>query len=127
MTNTDEKLFFVENEMAALNAIQAEMAAPQDKNWAIIQEQLAIYEQNFQILRDCVQLLYANQQLNFNFFTVSFLLSLIHASVKSYRSALFAFRMNILISIPVLLRGLLLMSLIPIDLLLAIMDSVSLR
>ena len=29
MTNTDEK-FFVENELAALNAIQSEMAATQD-------------------------------------------------------------------------------------------------
>ena len=67
------------------------MAATQDQNWAIIQEQLAVYEQNFHILRDCDQLLFANQQLNFNFDTVSSLLAMIHASVKSYRSALFAF------------------------------------
>ena len=52
---------------------------------------------------------------------------MIRASVKSYRSALFAFRMNILNSIPVLLKGHLPMSLIPMELLLAIMDSVSLR
>ena len=127
ITNTDEKFFLVENELAALNAIQSEMAATQDQNWAIIQEQLAVYEQNFHILRDCDQLLFANQQLNFNFDTVSSLLSMIHASVKSYRSALFAFRMNILNSIPVLLKGHLPMSLIPMESLLAIMDSVSLR
>ena len=41
MTNTDEKLFLVENKLAALNAIQSEMAATQEKNWVIIQEQLA--------------------------------------------------------------------------------------
>ena len=70
------------------------MAATQDKNWVIIQEQLAINEQNFHILRDCYQLLFANQQLNFNFDTVSSLLSMILASVKSYRPALFVFRMN---------------------------------
>ena len=52
---------------------------------------------------------------------------MIHASVKSYRSALFAFRMNILNSIPVLLKGHLPMSLIHMESLLAIMDSVSLR
>ena len=127
ITNTDEKFFLVENELAALNAIQSEMAATQDQNWAIIQEQLAVHEQNFHILRDCDQLLFANQQLNFNFDTVSSLLSVIHASVKSYRSAWFAFRMNILNSIPVLLKGHLPMSLIPMESLLAIMDSVSLR
>ena len=103
------------------------MAATQDQNWAIIQEQLAVYEQNFHILRDCDQLLFANQQLNFNFDTVSSLLSMIHASVKSYRSALFAFRVNILNSIPVLLKGHLPMSLFPMESLLVIMDSVSLR
>ena len=70
------------------------MAATQDKNWVIIQEQLAFNEQNFHIFRDCYQLLFANQQLNFNFDTVSTLLSMIHASVKSYRPALFVFRMN---------------------------------
>ena len=52
---------------------------------------------------------------------------MIHASVKSYRSVLFAFRMNILNSIPVLLAGHLPMSLIPMELLRLIMDSVSLR
>ena len=31
ITNTDEKFFLVENELAALNAIQSEMAATQDK------------------------------------------------------------------------------------------------
>ena len=51
---------------------------------------------------------------------------MIHAGVKSYRSALFAFCMNILYSIPVLLKGLLRMSRIPKESLLAIMDSVSL-
>ena len=126
MTNTDQKFFVVETELTALKAIQSEMAATQDQNWVIIQEQLAFYEQNFQILRDCDQLFFANQQLNFNFDTVSYLLSINHASVKSYRSALFAFRMNILYSNPVLLEGHLPMSLFPLESLLAIMDSVSL-
>ena len=126
-TDSNKKFYLVENELAALNAIQKEMAETQDKNWAIIQEQLNVYEQNFNILRDCDQLLFANQQLNFNFDTVSSLLAMIHASVKSYRSALFAFRMNILNSIPVLLQGHLPMSLIPMESLLAILDSVSLE
>ena len=101
------------------------MAATQDKKWVIIEEQLAVYEQHFLILRDCDQLLFANQHSNFNFGTFSSLLSMIHASVKSYQSALFAFRMNILNSIPVLLKRHLPMSLIPMESLLAIMDSVS--
>ena len=52
---------------------------------------------------------------------------MIHASVTSYRCALFAFRMNILNFFPVLLKGSLPISLIPMESLLAIMNSVSLR
>ena len=52
---------------------------------------------------------------------------MIHASVKSYHSALFAFRLNDFYSIPVLLKGHLPMSLFPTESLLANMDSVILR
>ena len=101
------------------------MPATQDKNGVIIQELSAIYEQTFHFLRRCDQFLFANQQTKFNFDTVS-LLSMIHASVKSYCSALFAFHMHILNSIPVLPKGKLPMSL-PMESLIAIMDSVSLQ
>ena len=80
-TNTDEKFFLVENELAALQAIQAEMSRTQNTNWAIFQEQFDIYADNFHILRDCDQLFFANQQLNFNF-DISSLLAMCHASVK---------------------------------------------
>ena len=112
--------------MAGLNAIPLEMATTQDKHWVIIQGQLAIYEQKFHILRDCDQLLFANQQPNFTFDAISCLLSLIHDSVKSHRSSLFVFRMNILISIPVLVKGHLPTLPIPMESLLAIKDNVSL-
>ena len=72
MTNTDKKIFPVENKLAAPNAIESEMAAFQGKNWVFFQEQLAFHEENFHILRDCDQLLFANQQLNFKFDTVFF-------------------------------------------------------
>ena len=88
---------------------------PQNTNWAIIQEQFDIYAVNLHILRDCDQLLFANQQPNFNFDTISSLLAMIHASAKSYRSALFAFLMSFLNSIPVLLQRHLPMSLIPME------------
>ena len=103
----------MKTELAALNAIQAEMSGTQNLNWAIIQEQLDVFENNFYILRDCNQMLFSNQQLNFNFDTLSSFLSMVHASIKAFRSALYAFRMNILNSIPVILRGHLPMSLIP--------------
>ena len=101
------------------------MINTRNTNWAIIQEQFDVYASNVHILRDCDQLLFANQQLNFNFDTVSSLLAMIHASVKSYRSACFAFRRNLLNSNLTLLQGCLPMSLIPMNSLLAILNSVA--
>ena len=124
MGNTDEKFFLVENKLAALNAVQSEMAATQGKNRVIIQEHLAIYDQ---LWRNCDQVLHAIQQPNFNFDTISSLLPMILASVKSYCSTLSALRMTTLIYTPVLLKGHMPMSLIPTESHLAIRDSVSLR
>ena len=89
--------------MAALIAIKFGMASTQDKNWAIVQEDWAISEKNLNNLRDCHQVSFANQQPIFDFDTVISKLSMIHAGIKSYCSALFAFRLTIY-SIPVLLK-----------------------
>ena len=101
------------------------MSETQNKNWAIIQGQFDVFQHNFHVLRDCTQLLFPSQQLNFNFDILSSLLAKIHASVKSYRSALFAYRMNVLNAFRVLLRGHLPMFLIPMDSLLVILQHVA--
>ena len=95
-SDTDEFFFLVRSELAALNAIQAEMASTKNRNWAIMQEQFVAFDQNFHFLRDCNQLLLSNQQLNFNFDSLSSLLAMIHTTIKSYRSALFPYRVNLL-------------------------------
>ena len=46
-------------------------------------------------------MLFSNPKLNFNCDTLSSLLAMIHAGLKSYRSAVFAFRMSLFNSIPV--------------------------
>ena len=112
-TNTDGNFFLVQKELAALNAIQAEMASNQNRNWAFMQRQFNMLEQVFRILGDCNQVLLSNQHLNLTFDALSSLLAIMHAGTNSYRSALFAFRMNSLNSLPVLLRGQLAMSLLP--------------
>ena len=75
-------------------------------------------------MRDSPQLLFSNQQLNFNFDTTASLLTLLYADVKSYRSAIYTYRMNVLNSIPILLQQHLPMSLVPKESLLAILKSV---
>ena len=67
-TRTVEMFYLVENELAALNAIEADMAAAQHKNWVINQKQLNVF---------------ANQQPYFNFDTISSFLAMNPTSVKS--------------------------------------------
>ena len=101
------------------------MIATQNKNWEIIEEQFEIFRSNLHILQDCNQMLFSNQQLNFNYDTVASMLSIIYSDVKSYRSALYSFRLNVINSIPSLLKKHLPMSLVPRESLLAILESVA--
>ena len=80
---TNEKFFLVTNEIAEVRRIEQLMAENQNKNWKIIEEQFQTIERNFHVLRDCTQILYSNQQLNFNLDTAASLLNLVYADVKS--------------------------------------------
>ena len=123
-TATDEKFFLVGNELKEIRETQKQMTETQNKNWAIIEEQFNVFEGNFHILRDCAQMLFPNQQLNFNFDTAAFL-SMLYADVKSYRTALYTYLMNVLNAIPTLLQQHLPMYLVPKESLLAILKSVA--
>ena len=114
----------ISNELTDIRATQKQMSETQNKNWAIIEQQFQAIEDNLHILRDCNQKLFSNQQINFNFDTAASLLTLLYADVKSYRSALYAYRLNLLNSIPTLLQKHLPMSLVPRDSLMAILESV---
>ena len=119
-----EKFFLVSNEIAEIVKIQQEMQNTQNKNWQIIEDQFEIFEQNIHVLRDCTQLLFTHQQINFNFDTIAALLLVLYSDIKSYRIALYTYRINILNSIPVLLDQRLPMSLVPRESLIKILDSV---
>ena len=122
-SGSNEKFFLISNEIAKVSEIQQEMQNNQNKNWKVVQDQFDIFEKNFHLLRDCTQMLFSNQQLSFNFDTVASLLSILYADIKSYRSALYAYSINLSNSIPILLDKRLAMSLVPRESLLAVLDS----
>ena len=124
-TEVDDKFYLVSDELKELRKIQQEMAKTQNKNWKIVEEQFAIFEKNIHALVDCDQQLYARQQINFNYDTVSSLLSMVYANIKAYRSALYAYHMNLMNSIPSVLKRYLPMSLISRESLLSILSEVA--
>ena len=99
--------------------LQEEMVRIQTENWKIIEAQF-VFEHNFVFEHK----LFSNQQLNFNFDSVASLITLFFADVKSYRSALYAYKINLINSVAILLNRRLPMSLVPRESLVAILGSV---
>lgn len=121
----NDKFYLVSDELRELRKIQQEMATAQNKNWKVVEEQFSIFEKNIHALVDCDQQLYARQQINFNYDTISALLSLVYTNIKTYRSALYAYHMNLMNSIPSLLKRYLPMSLISRESMLEILSEVA--
>ena len=124
-SKVDKKFYLVSEELKELKTIQQQMAETQNKNWEIVEEQFAVFEKNMHALNDCYQQIYARQQINFNFDTISSLLYLIYTNIKSYRSALYSYHTNMLNSIPSLLKRYLPMSLVSRNSMLSILAEVA--
>ena len=122
-TDTDQK-FLVGKKLKEVEEAQQQMVETQNQNWQLIEEQFNAISMNFHILRDCTQMIFSNQQVNFNFDNMASILSLKYSDVKSYRSAIYTYRMNVLNAISTLLQQHLPISLVSNESLLAILQSV---
>ena len=111
----NDKFFLVSEELTKMKQIQKETRETQNDNWNLIQEQFDIFESNIHQLRDCNQLLFSRQQINFNYDTISSLLSVLYANIKAYKAALYSYKLNIMNSIPILLKKQLPMSLLSLE------------
>ena len=94
-SSSNKNFFMISRELEGFQRAQLEMASNQNKNWEIVEKQFEVFEKNIHIVVDCTQLLFSNQQLNLISDTMASLLAILYADIKSYRSALFAFRMNL--------------------------------
>ena len=81
---TAEKFFRVSKDLALLHELQNQFIETQKENWQKIEEH---FREKIHDIRNCDQLLYTRQQMNFSLDTVSSLLSLIYFNVKAYRAA----------------------------------------
>ena len=121
---TDEKFFLVADELAKVYKVQNEMQQNQNRNWKLVEEQFAIIDHNLNALASCMEFQLSQQQLNFNFDTAASLLLTLYADIKSYRAALYSFRINVINAIPTLLDKRLPISLVPRKSLIKILDAV---
>ena len=121
-SQTDEKFFLVADEL--VYKVQNEMQENQNRNWKLVEEQFAIIDHNLNALVSCMEIQLSQQQLNFNFDTAASLLLTLYADIKSYRAALYSFRINAINAIPTLLDKRLPISLVPRKYLIKILDAV---
>ena len=121
----NEKFFMVMSELAAIKSVQKEMLEVQNRNWQIIEEHLKIFQDNIHVLRDCDQLHFSRQQINFNYDSISSLLAITSANIKRYRGVIYTYRINVMNSIQPILNHYLPMSLVPRQSLLTILENVA--
>ena len=110
---TDEKFFLVADELAKVYNVQNEMQENQNRNWKLVEEQFAIVDHNLNAIGTCMEIQATQQQLNFNFDTAASLLLTLYVDIKSYRTALYSFRISVINAIPTLRDKRLPISLVP--------------
>ena len=110
----------ISNELADIHATQKQTSETQNINWAIIRQQFQVIE-DLCIIRDCNQMLFSNQQINFNVGAAFSLITLLCSDVKN-AGQLCAYRLNLLNSIPTVLQKRHPMSLVPRDSLMEILE-----
>ena len=121
----NDKFFMVTTELDVLKSVQQEMLEVQNRNWKLIAEHFEVFQHNIHVLRDCDQLLFTRQQVNFNYDTISSLLALTFANIISYRGALYTYKINMMNSIQPTLNQYIPMSMVPRAALTAILDDVA--
>ena len=93
---TDEKFFLVADELAKVYKVQNEMQENQNRNWKLVEEQFAIVDYNLNGIATCMEMQATQQQPKVNFETAASLLLTLYADIKSYRAALYSFRITFL-------------------------------
>ena len=103
-SESNQKFLVIGKKLQAIRDIQVQMAEIQNANWHTISLQMDTFRNDIYQMRNCDQFLFTRQQINLNFDTVASLLTLFYSNIKACRAALFAYRLNLLNSIPDLLQ-----------------------
>ena len=91
--------------MAAIKTVPKEMLEVQNHHWQFIEEHFEVFQDKIHVLRDCDQLLFSRQQINFNYDTIPSLLAITFASIKKYRGAIYTYRNKMMNSIQPILNN----------------------
>ncbi len=117
----------VASELRELEEARKQMEASQNNRWETTQKQLKILEENINLGRNCDQVLYTKIQAEHYIEGVLASLQALHSEVKTFRTALFSYKSNILLSLGDMINGMMPLNLIPKNHLREILQEVVLK
>ena len=124
---TNEKFLIVGKELRDLRKATEHLAEIQRSNVKILQTQFDTLASSINYMRNCDQFLYIREEVNDHIGLLNSILTSVYTNLRTYRSALFAFRMNILSSTTAIADGMLPLSLIPRKIFIRILQQVLLE
>ena len=113
LTSQDEKFFLVASELREIRQMQKEVQETQNQNWEGLNATLNKMSENIHEYRTCQQILYTRGQLNHARMIMLSVLQQVYTNIKSYRTALYSYRINLLNSLGTMSNRLIPMSLVP--------------
>ena len=112
VNEVNQKFYLVATEMEQLTRIQHQMQKQQDEFWNATESALDILANNTKLLRQCQEYLYIRNQANHIRTTILTELGLLYTNIKTYRAALWAYRVTLLGAVAPLSNGKLPMAII---------------
>ena len=109
----EKKFFLVASELRGMKKIQRENMENQDRNWSELNTTMKVIQQNVNALKNCDQTLYNRGQINHARIVMLTALQQVYTNIKTYRTALFSYRINLLNSLSSMSSRLIPMSLVP--------------
>ncbi len=124
---TNEKFFLIASELRELEEARIQLEDTQERQWETIQRQLQILEKNMNLGRKCDQYLYTKVQAEHFIEGINVALLTLHSNVKTFRTALFSYKANLLSSLGTMIKGIIPLNLVPKNHLRSILQKVVLR
>ena len=113
VTKQNKNFFLVAGELTKIHEKQREIIDTQNRNWNEASKQFEVLRKNTHEMRNCMQYLYTREQTAHHSVILQSIFQTIYTNIKSYRTALYAFRINLLNALTPLINQFLPISLIP--------------
>ena len=102
---TQEKIFLIASELREIEEARNLLENTQQRQWETIQNQLKFLEFNMNLEKKCDQYLFTKIQVERYIEGINVALVTLHAKIKTFRTALFAYKSNLMAALGTMIKG----------------------